>query len=257
MTDTYAFDELDDLPLDLADLESLEDKPMQLAGTMQVEYADPRKLHPNPWNPNQVDPINMLKLETSVQKHGIKRPIVVRELEDGTLQIIGGQHRTEVAIQLGMTQVPIINRGLIDDAQAKKETLIDNFRYGRDDTLRFSELLQDPDIGSAEELLATMPIDEEELAGYFSHLTSADLDQELDSLLDDSKDDEDDETIDIGAGKPVRTHQIIRFRVSIETAAKIGELIKKTKEEQCLFDSDDLTNDGDALVHLLRDHTNE
>ena len=218
---------------------------------MQVEEVNPKDLRPNPWNPNIVDPINQLKLEASIQKDGIKRPIVVRTLEDGSLEIIGGQHRTMAAISLGYERVPVINRGKISDADAKRETLIDNFRYGSDDALRFSALLQDPEIGSAEELLMTMPIDEEELAGYFSHLTAEKVEVEIDSILGDDEEEEKGAAIDLGAGAATRTHQIIRFRVSVEDAAKIGEIVKKIRAEQGFMESDDMTNDGDALVHLL------
>lgn len=245
-TDTE-FDYLDDV-LSGFDAESATVTVAPLDLDMEIQHVDPALLKPNPWNPNVVDPINQLKLEASIQKDGIKRPIVVRTLPNGDLEIIGGQHRTMAALALNMSLVPVINRGEISDAQAKKETLIDNFRYGSDDVFKFSELLQDPEIGSAEELLATMPIDEEELAGYFSHLTAENVDVEIDNILEDQ---EQGEAIDLGTATPARTHQIIRFRVSIEDAAKIGELIKKVRAEQGYTESDDMTNDGDALVHLL------
>lgn len=247
------------MSIDFSDLEDLdaflnsgELTPADLPLTyndMQVEEINPKDLRPNPWNPNIVDPINQMKLEASIQKDGIKRPIVVRTLEDGSMEIIGGQHRTLAAISLGYDRVPVINRGKISDADAKRETLIDNFRYGSDDAMRFSALLQDPEIGSAEELLMTMPIDEEELAGYFAHLTAEKIEVEVDSILNDEE--EKSEAIDLGAGTPTRTHQIIRFRVSVEDAAKIGEIVKKVRAEQGYMESDDMTNDGDALVHLL------
>lgn len=250
----HMFAELEDLvSFDSDDATPFELKAISVDQDMEVEYADPRTLKQNPWNPNVVDPINQMKLEHSIEKDGVKRPIVVRTLEDGTLEIIGGQHRTLAAISLNMDVVPVINRGLISDAAAKKETLIDNFRYGTDDILKFSHLLQDPDIGSADELLATMPIDEEELAGYFSHLTAESISAEVDALLDDSEADEG--MIDLGATTPARTHQIIRFRVSMEDSAKLSELFNRVKVEQGFTESDDMTNDGDALVHLLSDLT--
>ncbi len=226
-----------------------EHEPKPVDYDMDITYADPKVLKPNPWNPNVVDPLNQMKLEASIRKEGIKRPIVIRELENGDMEIIGGQHRTLAAIALGLPLVPLINRGKISDAEAKKETLIDNFRYGSDDVFKFSELLQDPDIGSAAELLATMPIDEEELAGYFSHLSAETVEVEIDSILGDE--DGESETIDLGATTPTRTHQIIRFRVSVDDAAKIGELLKKVRAANGYTEADDMTNDGDALVHVL------
>lgn len=248
--------ELDDLEMDLSALDSaLEAAAIHPTFAMDVEYADPHSLRPNPWNPNAVDPINQQKLEASLKMDGIKRPIVVRQLDNGDYQIIGGQHRTEAAINLGWKEVPIINRGKISDAEAKRETLLDNYRYGSDNLDRLSALLSDPDIGDAASLLDTMPIDEEELAEYFSHLTSADIDLDIDDALDDGSKkeaDDEDEVLDLGAGKPLKTHQIIRFRISVEDQAKLAELLKQTKIDHGYVASDDLTNDGDALIHLVR-----
>lgn len=256
---TDDFSDLDDLEMDLNDLSVTVDQAIQAAKitptfAMGVEYADPHDLRPNPWNPNAVDPINQTKLEASLKKDGIKRPIVVRQLENGDYQIIGGQHRTEAAISLGWKEVPIINRGKISDAEAKRETLLDNYRYGSDNLDRLSALLSDPEIGDAASLLDTMPIDEEELASYFSHLTSENIDMDIEDALSDGEEKEVDEedTIDLGTGKPLKTHTIIRFRVSIEDQAKLAELIKQTKIDHGYVASDDLTNDGDALIHLVR-----
>lgn len=252
---TDNFSDLDDLEMDLSDLDSAIAK-SDIVPTfeMDVEYVDPHELRPNPWNPNNVDPINQTKLENSIRRDGIKRPIVVRQLSNGDYQIIGGQHRTEAAIELGMKKIPIINRGKISDAEAKKETLLDNYRYGSDNLDRLSALLSDPDIGDAATLLDTMPIDEEELAEYFSHLTSETIDLDIEKELDDGSkhDDDDEDTVDLSTGKPLRTHQIIRFRVSVEDQAKLAELLKQVKIDEGYVTSDDLTNDGDALVHLLR-----
>lgn len=256
---TDNFSDLDDLDMELNDLAAVDEalKAATIVPTfeMDVEYANPHDLRPNPWNPNAVDPVNQAKLENSIKRDGIKRPIVVRQLGNGDYQIIGGQHRTEAAIELGMKQVPIINRGKISDAEAKKETLLDNYRYGSDNLDRLSALLSDPEIGDAASLLDTMPIDEEELAEYFSHLTSANIDVEIDDALDDGeeKEEEEDDLVDLSTGKPIRTHTIIRFRVSIEDQAKLAELIKQVKIEEGYVTSDDLTNDGDALIHMIRD----
>jgi len=253
------FSDLDDLEMNLNDLaavnEAIEKAKIVPTTEMDVEYANPHDLLPNPWNPNSVDPVNQAKLENSIKRDGIKRPIVVRQLDNGDFQIIGGQHRTEAAIELGMKKVPIINRGKISDAEAKKETLLDNYRYGSDNLDRLSALLSDPEIGDAATLLDTMPIDEEELAEYFSHVTSENIDMEIEDALDDGtkSDDEDDDVVDLSTGKPLRTHQIIRFRVSIEDQTKLAELLKKVKIDEGYVTSDDLTNDGDALIHMLRD----
>lgn len=250
-----SFDGFGHLEPEMAAIEKVSAKSEDYA-KMDVIYVDPRLLKANPWNPNVVDPINQLKLETSIRKEGIKRPVVFRELEDGSYELIAGHHRTIAACDLSLDLVPAINRGKISDAQAKKESLIDNSRYGTDDPFKISTLLQDPDMGSADDLLNTLPIDEEELAGYFSHLTADEVGEEIDLILKDD-DEPAGEMIDLAAMSPTKTHQVIRFRVPIADAAKIEALLLTTRKDQGFDTADELTNSGDALVYLLSKFTKE
>lgn len=215
----------------------------------QIE-VDPRELKPNPWNPNEVDPVNREKIRNSLQQEGFFRPVLVRTLSDGTHEIIGGAHRVEESISLGFETVPAVNLGEIDDARAKRITLLDNGRYGEDNHDKMAALLAD-DIGTTDELLALLPIDESELAGYFDH----DLDQELADLDQlDGEFDDDDLDLDI-KGKPTKTHEMLRFKVGIEDAERIREVIKGIQQEQGFTESDQNTNAGDALVWLVNDKT--
>src|SRR5437762_10365036 len=106
----------------------------QMSNPTQL-FVDPRLLQPNPWNTNVVSPDNEAKIDASNQRLGMFKPIIVRELPDGTLQILGGAHRRESAIRLGWDQVPVFNVGPVSDKQAKEIGLADNARYGHDDTL--------------------------------------------------------------------------------------------------------------------------
>lgn len=213
--------------------------------------VDPRELKPNPWNPNVVDPINREKIRNSLRKEGFFKPALVRTLHNGVLQIIGGAHRIEEAIALGFETVPVTNLGEIDDARAKRLTLLDNSRYGEDDHERMIKLLTDG-IGSSEELLSILPIDEAELAGYFDH-DLEDAMRDLDELTHDDLGDGEDDEIDLQIQtKPSKTHEILRFKVSIEDANRLREVIKSITTEQGFTESDSLTNAGDALVWLAK-----
>lgn len=200
-------------------------------------------LKENPWNPNVVDPINQEKLERSLQQDGLQNPIIVRTLDDGTLQVLSGWHRTLAARKLGWEQIQCINVGTIDDAIAKKAVLIGNSRFGDDDPTLMASLLSSDDI-SAEDLLSTLPFDEDALTAIFSHEGINLDDLELDN-------EEIDLEIDISESTSKKTHQIMRFKVSFDDAIAISDLIAKTKKEQGFSESDDLTNAGDALVYLF------
>ncbi|MEZ6841329.1 ParB/RepB/Spo0J family partition protein [Acinetobacter baumannii] len=69
------------------------------------------------------------------------KPIVVRQLDNGTLQIIGGEHRALVAKQMKVDKVPAFNLGKISDVEAKEIGLLDNGRYGSDDALKIGRNL--------------------------------------------------------------------------------------------------------------------
>jgi len=207
----------------------------------KIIQVDPGILVPNSWNTNVVSPENEAKLDVSLKRFGVFKPVIVRELIDGTLQIIGGEHRAQSAIRLGYKEIPIVNLGLIDDKRAKEISLVDNDRFGEDDALKLSELIGS--LGSLDELSSFTTFSESDLNSIFTSSSIA-LD-ELDALSLPS------EEIEPPVEKTIQTHQIMRFKVPIKDVDAIAQKIEKTIKTQGFDDSDSLTNAGDALVHLL------
>lgn len=204
--------------------------------------ADPATLQPNPWNTNIVSPDSEAKLEQSIKRFGMFKPVVVRQLENGKLQILGGEHRAQVAARMGIKSIPIINIGKISENKAKEISLIDNSRYGTDDTLQLAELLEG--LGSADELASFMPYSETDLSAIFSSVNIA---------LDDLDLPDEEEIPKAIAERPVQTHQIMRFKVPVGDAALVTELIERVMKTQGFTESDSLANAGDALVHVCRE----
>lgn len=208
----------------------------------KAQMADPRKLRPNPWNTNVVDAANEAKLEESLKKFGMFKPVIVRELPTGDLEILGGEHRAGAAVRLGIKDIPIMNLGPIPDAEAKKIGLVDNGRYGNDDTLQLAALLKE--LGDIEDLASFMPYSDQDFSNI---IDSAEINlDDLEALP---------ELDPVAKPTPLptapQTHTIMRFKVPIEDAERIGELINHVIKVQGLTGSDSLTNAGDALVHLL------
>lgn len=207
---------------------------------------DPKLLFPNPWNTNIVSPDNEAKLEQSIKRNGVFKPVIVREV-DGRYEILGGEHRWQVASKLGLPVVPVMNLGPIDEKRAKEISIIDNSRYGADDTLSFAELLKS--LGDASELQSFLPFGDEDLTTIFSS-TSIDLDDlVIDGSFETTQTPEDEP--EPPTAKAPKTHTVMRFKLSLGDAERVTALIAKTQKAQSLTDSDDLTNAGDALVHLL------
>jgi ParB-like chromosome segregation protein Spo0J len=212
-----------------------------MTNRIKLEMLAVDQLKPNPWNTNIVSPENQAKLEASISRLGVFKPIVVREMHDGSLQIIGGQHRWEAAQTLGHTEVPVVNLGRISEKKAKEIGLVDNGRYGADDTLQLAGLLEGLGL-AADELASFMPYSESDFASIFSSVNIS---------LDDLDLPDDAELPATPTAKPPQTHQIMRFKVPLDDVGTITDMIERTMKEQRFTDEDSLSNAGNALVHLL------
>lgn len=208
-----------------------------------IEKMDPKLLQPNSWNTNVVTPENEEKLEKSMKRLGVFKPITVRTLEDGTLEILGGEHRVDLAIRSGMTEIPVINLGRIGDKEAKEMGLVDNARYGSDDSLQLAGLMEE--LGDdAEEIASFLPYSDMDITEIFS---SKSID-----LSDLEMSDDDDLPASEDSSVSILTHQIMRFKIPIEDADAITEIIEQIMKAQKFDSSDSMTNAGDALVYLAR-----
>jgi len=212
----------------------------------ELTQIDPRLLRPNPWNTNRMSAENEEKLRNSIRRNGLIGAIVVRELDDGSLEIIGGEHRAQIAIEEGLDEVAVHNLGYLTDEKAKELMLLDNGRYGQDDAFELAELLDELATSSDTDLSSFMPFSSEDMDKL---MTSTDID--LDALDDELNDDIGE--VEITKEKreaPVQTHQILRFKVSMDDVEAVQRTIHRIMQEQGFTDEDSLTNAGDALVYL-------
>lgn len=206
------------------------------------------ELRKNIFNSNKVSAQNEEKIRASIQRNGLFKPIIVRSVEGVSgYEIIGGEHRWEQAVELGYAEVPIADMGTISDAKAKEISVIDNARYGIDDTLMFADLLKD--IGGLDEVSQFLPYGESDLSAIFNASTIA-----LDDLGDVPEIEEPEAALEEKTLKPAKTHTIMRFKASLGDAERITALIARTQKAQGFTTGDDLTNAGDAITFLLGEH---
>ena len=208
---------------------------------LTIETIKTEDLVPNPWNTNLVAPDNQAKIEASVQRYGMFKPLVCRTLHDGRKEIIGGQHRWEAAKALGIENVAIVDLGVIDDKRAKEISLIDNSRYGTDDNLKLSEVLKE--LGDVSDV---MPISNKELEEIFTAST-IDLDA-LDKIEEEADKEAEEVAEEVTKTKP--STQVMRFKVPVGDAEFVQNVINNICKLQGFIGSDSLTNAGDALVFL-------
>jgi len=198
-------------------------------------------LRPNSWNTNQMTPENEAKLDVSVDRFGVYKPIVVRPHPSGEgYEILGGQHRWESARRKGMLEVPIVNVGPVSDTVAKEIGLVDNGRYGEDDTLALSRLLKE--LG-AEDVGSFLPYTDSELENILA-ASSIDLD-DLDKL-------DQTEMPDLSGAGIGATHQVMRFKVPVEDVAWVTSAIERRQREKGFTTEDSMTNAGMAFVDLMK-----
>lgn len=197
-------------------------------------------IRPNSFNTNYVSPENEEKLVNSIERHGLVKPIICRELKDGTLEIIGGEHRWKVAKRLGYKEVPVVNLGSVPDKKAKEVMLLDNGRWGEDDTLALSELLKELD---TDEVLKFLPYSTDELSSIFA---GSDID------LDDLDSDEDLPDLKSLPSKKAQTHVVMRFKVPVADSEYVQKYIDTVMKSQGFTAEDSMSNAGNALVHILR-----
>ena len=210
---------------------------------IEVLHVEAARLKPNPWNSNSVSPENEKKLEASIKRFGLYKPIICRELAGGQLEILGGEHRARAAQRMGFDTVPIVNLGRIGDKQAKEIGLADNGRYGEDDLLKLAGVMES--IGSAE-AMEYLPFTDKDLASLFE-IAKINLDD-----LDLPDDDSADPGLPEAARAPI-THQFVKFKVPLadaETVTKAIEEVVKVRGYAAAGDSMEAA--GLALVDLIR-----
>ena len=132
---------------------------------IDVVQWDVEKIYPNPWNPNLTSSRVDEAIRESIGIYGMVDPITCRkhpDLED-SLQIIDGEHRLEACKELGFPQIPVVIIE-INDANAKKLTIIANETRGRAEKVSLSQLVKEiSDELDDDSLRLGLPYYEEEL----------------------------------------------------------------------------------------------
>lgn len=214
---------------------------MEQSKKLDIQYINLDLLKPNPWNSNVMSLENEAKLEESLRRNDNFKTLTVRVLDDGSYQILGGEHRAKVAKKIGIAELPSVILRDISDSKAKEISLIDNSRYGSDDNLLLAEILASLD--DVDVISDIMPFSEIEIETLMS-ASKFDLD-DLGTLDDLDEDDLND------TPAATKTHTVMRFKIALEDAAEIEELLKRSMKLNGYTESDSLTNAGDALVNLL------
>ncbi|MBQ7608007.1 MAG: ParB/RepB/Spo0J family partition protein [Desulfovibrionaceae bacterium] len=85
-------------------------------------------LKPNPWQPRtEFNQEHLEELAASIRNQGIIQPLLVREMPDGTYQVIAGERRLRAAKLINLATVPVFIRKMTD-SDVMESTLIENLQ---------------------------------------------------------------------------------------------------------------------------------
>lgn len=82
----------------------------------------------NPYQPRkEFDDEALAELAQSIKKQGVITPVTVRQMADGTYQLIAGERRTRAARRAGLTTIPAYIR-VATDTQMMEMALVENIQ---------------------------------------------------------------------------------------------------------------------------------
>lgn len=133
---------------------------------LEVLYVPVAKIHPNPWNPNQMDARTYEATKESLATYGFVAPVAVRAHPsiDGEWEVVDGEHRLRLAVEADWAEVPVIPLDGLSEDDAKKLTIILNETRGQADTVPLARLLAELQKDTTlDELLNGLPYERAQL----------------------------------------------------------------------------------------------
>ena len=101
---------------------------VKTSGSSSINEIELSKIKPNPDQPRrEFDADGLAELATSIRELGIIQPISLRQVDDGTYQIIAGERRYRASLMAGLTSVPAYVRTAEDETMMEM-ALIENIQ---------------------------------------------------------------------------------------------------------------------------------
>lgn len=123
----------------------------------RLVHVSPHAIVPNPRQPRTVfDADDLAELVHSVREFGVLQPVVVRDVGDGTYELIMGERRTRAAREANLESIPAVVRDTADE-HLLRDALLENLHRSQlnplEEASAYQQLLED--FGITQEELAT------------------------------------------------------------------------------------------------------
>lgn len=182
------------------------------------------------WNYKNEDEELSEKLLNNLKRNGQIENILVRLLPTGFYEVVNGNHRLEALIKLGAKKVIAYDLGDISTEEAKRIAIETNETKFQTDAIKLSQLINElSDKYSLDELIQTMPFNEQELNNFLEMYTHS-LE---DIVADNSNSDE------VGAGS--KSINEIHIKLNDSAAKMWNEFREIAKNETDNNDVSDYT----------------
>jgi hypothetical protein len=117
------------------------------------------------WNYKKDDAELAAKLAANMKRNGQVESLMVRQLKNGTLEVVNGNHRLDALITLGVKTAMVCDLGKISDAEARRLAVETNETRFETDFVKLSLLFKDMNEEfDKDDLLGTLPFDEREIS---------------------------------------------------------------------------------------------
>lgn len=106
------------------------------ADDINKEQTEPEKIahlpigsiHPSPYQPRkEIAEEELQELADSIKQYGVMQPIIVRQKEDGSYELIAGERRLRASQLIGNTEIPALIKN-VPDKVASAMALIENIQ---------------------------------------------------------------------------------------------------------------------------------
>lgn len=123
----------------------------------ELIWVTPDAIAPNPWNPNEMDPDMLEHARASIRSFGFVDPVTIRHLGKA-YQIIDGEHRWRIALEMDLEKIPAFDLGDLSDSVAQQLTVVLNETRGQANPAKLGKLLRDLMAKETKDsLLSTLP----------------------------------------------------------------------------------------------------
>jgi len=137
---------------------------MGLKGFIEIDI---NKLKKADWNYKEDNDKLLEKLKANIKNNGLVINLIVRELKDGSFEVVNGNHRLEACKQLNIKKVNVFNLGEIDELTAKRIAIETNETNFETNTEALSGVLKELfDAFGKTDLSNTFPYEDFELDAF-------------------------------------------------------------------------------------------